>query len=106
MSDVAASAASADPAHPGRPSRSAPTPEAFERAVLQPPRDGDGRAEREDFLAWVSGLVHARRLGLAGVARHEGLGPEDSFDAVQEAFQTFLTMPEARPLLERPDESR
>jgi len=87
-------------------STAAPTPEAFERAASQPPRDTDGRAQREAFLGWVSRLVHDHRLALAGVARHEGLAPEDAFDAVQEAFQTFITMPEARRLLEQPEESR
>ena len=32
------------------------------------------------------------------VVRGEGLGPEDAFDAVQEAFQTFLTLPATRAL--------
>ena len=90
-------------AHPTRP---APTAEAFERAALQPARDSEALAQREAFLAWVGQLVHDHRLALAGVARQEGLTPEDAFDAVQEAFHTFITMPEARPLLEQPDESR
>jgi RNA polymerase sigma-70 factor (ECF subfamily) len=86
--------------------RPAPTAAAFERAALQPARSPDERVLREAFLEWVARLVHDHRLALVGVARHEGLGPEDAFDAVQEAFQTFLTMPEARPLLEQPEESR
>jgi DNA-directed RNA polymerase specialized sigma24 family protein len=47
------------------------------------------------FLSWVSRLVHQHRRRLAGVARREGLGAEDAFDAAQEAFQTFLTLPAA-----------
>ena len=52
--------------------------------------------QREDFLAWVARLVHDHRSYLLAVVRGEGLGPEDAFDAVQEAFQTFLTLPAAR----------
>lgn len=54
--------------------------------------------QREDFLAGVARLVHRHRSYLLQVARGEGLGPEDAFDAVQEAFQTFLTLPAARDL--------
>ena len=54
--------------------------------------------QREDFLGWVARLVHQHRAYLLRVARGEGLGPEDAFDAVQEAFQTFLTLPAARAL--------
>ena len=48
--------------------------------------------QREDFLGWVARLVHQHRAYLLRVARGEGLGPEDAFDAVQEAFQMFLTL--------------
>src|SRR4051812_20746714 len=54
--------------------------------------------QREDFLGWVARLVHQHRAYLLRVVRGEGLGPEDAFDAVQEAFQTFLTLPAARAL--------
>jgi RNA polymerase sigma-70 factor (ECF subfamily) len=62
--------------------------------------------ERSAFLAWVGRLVHAHRTGLAGVARHEGLSPEDAFDAVQEALHTFITLPEAASLIDEPEPSR
>ena len=78
----------------------------LERALVQIPRDAEAEAAREAFLGWVAGLVHAHRGALARTARQEGLGPDDAFDAVQEAFQTFITMPEARGLLEQPEESR
>jgi RNA polymerase sigma-70 factor (ECF subfamily) len=55
---------------------------------------------------WVTRLVHAHRASLARIARREGLGPEDAFDAVQEAFQTFLTLPRAPALVDEPDQSR
>jgi RNA polymerase sigma-70 factor (ECF subfamily) len=35
----------------------------------------------------------------------EGLGPEDALDAVQEAFHTFLLLPQARSLVEEPKDS-
>ncbi len=102
---MSSTAASAPPAASDR-TPPAPTAEALARAALRPPRDTQERAEREAFLGWVSQLVHDHRLALAGVARREGLPPEDAFDAVQEALQTFITMPEARALLAQPDESR
>jgi RNA polymerase sigma-70 factor (ECF subfamily) len=63
-------------------------------------------AQRASFLAWVGKLVHEHRGSLAAVARREGLTPEDAFDAVQEALHTFITLPEARPLVDEPDQSR
>jgi RNA polymerase sigma-70 factor (ECF subfamily) len=58
----------------------------------------------EAFLGWVGRLVHAHRRELAAVARAEGLGAEDAFDAVQDAFQTFLTLPAAQPLIDLGDD--
>jgi RNA polymerase sigma-70 factor (ECF subfamily) len=80
-------------------------------AHLQPTRgaagcncaDADGSAA---FLGWVGHLVHAHRRELAAVARAEGLTAEEAFDAVQDAFQTFLTLPAAHPLVDAGDESR
>jgi RNA polymerase sigma-70 factor (ECF subfamily) len=57
-------------------------------------------------MAWVGDLVHRHRLALVVVARREGLAPEDAFDAAQDAFQTFLTLPAARPLIDADDDSR
>jgi RNA polymerase sigma-70 factor (ECF subfamily) len=62
--------------------------------------------EREAFLSWVGRLVHDHRASLARIARREGLGPEDAFDAVQEAFHGFITLPQARALVDEPDQSR
>jgi len=64
--------------------------------------DRDGRA----FLRWVGELVHRHRRELVAVARAEGLTAEDAIDAVQDAFQTFLTLPAAHPLVDAGDESR
>jgi RNA polymerase sigma-70 factor (ECF subfamily) len=63
-------------------------------------------AQRTAFLAWVGRLVHQHRSTLAAVARREGLTPEDAFDAVQEALHTFITLPEAQPLVDEPEQSR
>jgi RNA polymerase sigma-70 factor (ECF subfamily) len=62
--------------------------------------------ERDPFLSWVGHLVHAHRGHLIAAARAEGLAPEDAFDAVQEAFRTFLTLPAARALVDARDDSR
>ena len=40
------------------------------------------------------------------MARGEGLGPEEAFDVVQEAFHSFLTLPAARTLVDARDDSR
>ena len=62
-----------------------------------------GCRPRAAFLAWVGRLVHEHRASLARLARREGLSPEDAFDAVQEAFHTFITLPQARALVDEPD---
>lgn len=79
-----------------------PTTEDLPRAGTATP----GPAERAAFLAWVTRLVHDHRARLAAVARREGLSAEDAFDAVQEAFHSFLTLPQARALVAEPEESR
>jgi RNA polymerase sigma-70 factor (ECF subfamily) len=48
----------------------------------------------------VTELVREHRSRLVAVARQEGLGPEDAFDAAQEAFTAYLILPQARELLE------
>src|SRR4051812_6667320 len=57
------------------------------------------------FLGWVTHLVHEHRARLIGVARFEGLGADDALDCVQEAFQSFLVLPQARALVEISDDS-
>jgi RNA polymerase sigma-70 factor (ECF subfamily) len=52
------------------------------------------------FFAWVTRLVRSHRLPLIHLARREGLLAEDAFDAVQEAFHSFLLLPPARALVE------
>lgn len=58
------------------------------------------------FMDWVGRLVNEHREHLLRVARREGVSAEDAFDAVQEAFQTFLTLPQARSLVAVREDSR
>ncbi len=59
-----------------------------------------------EFTGWVTQLARAHAQGLAAIARHEGLDTADALDAVQEAFHTFLELPQARQLVDSADESR
>jgi RNA polymerase sigma-70 factor, ECF subfamily len=58
------------------------------------------------FTGWVSELARAHTPALAAVARAEGLVAQDALDAVQEAFETFLKLPQARSLVGEPEDSR
>jgi len=60
---------------------------------------------RPGFLEWVTRLLHTHRGRLYRLARREGLREEDSFDCVQDAFYTFLLLPQARQLVESDDDS-
>jgi len=64
---------------------------------------GPGRAE--GFHGWVTLLVHRHRARLVRVVRREGLRAEDALDCVQEAYVSFLGLPQARLLVDRPDDS-
>lgn len=57
------------------------------------------------FHGWVSVLVHRHRARLARVVRREGIRAEDALDCVQEAFLSFLSLPQARLLVGLPDDS-
>ena len=57
------------------------------------------------FLDWTTRLVHTHRGRLFRLARREGLRDEDSLDSVQDAFHTFLLLPQARQLVESNDDS-
>ena len=78
-------------------------------ATGQVSRTDDGGAaaggDRPGFLEWVTRLVHTHRGRLYGLARREGLREEDSLDCVQDAFHTFLLLPQARQLVESNDDS-
>jgi RNA polymerase sigma-70 factor (ECF subfamily) len=58
------------------------------------------------FIGWVSDLARQHARALSAVARAEGLSADDALDAVQEAFQTFLELPEAHSLIGREQDSR
>jgi RNA polymerase sigma-70 factor (ECF subfamily) len=50
------------------------------------------------FVAWVAQLVHRHRARLLTYARRRGLAPADALDVVQDAFASFLTLPEAQSI--------
>jgi RNA polymerase sigma-70 factor, ECF subfamily len=58
------------------------------------------------FVGWVSDLARLHARALSGVARAEGLSADDALDAVQEAFQTFLELPEGQTLIGQEQDSR
>ncbi|CAM4364153.1 sigma-70 family RNA polymerase sigma factor [Corallococcus exiguus] len=64
----------------------------------------DAATERAQFLSWITLLVHQHRARLVTSARRRGLPPEDALDCVQDAFVTFLRMPEATTLSARSSE--
>jgi RNA polymerase sigma-70 factor (ECF subfamily) len=76
------------------------------RVTTATPDCGCAERAEDPFLSWVGRLVHDHRGRLIAVARAEGLAPEDAFDAVQEAFGTFLTLPAARSLVDARDDAR
>jgi RNA polymerase sigma-70 factor (ECF subfamily) len=51
-----------------------------------------------NFVGWVSALARTHAPPLAAVAVREGLTQVEAIDAVQEAFSTLLSMPQAREL--------
>ena len=65
-----------------------------------------GGTDPAPFTGWVSDLAASHARPLAAVARREGLTQDDALDAVQEAFHTFLTLPQARTLVDDADGSR
>ena len=74
---------------------------AMGRTRRESPRESSGAG----FFDWVTQLVHQHRARLVRVVRREGLGAEDALDCVQDAFYGFLTLPQARALVEEPDDS-
>ncbi len=58
------------------------------------------------FTGWVAELARTHSEALARVARAEGLRDDEALDAVQEAFFTFLGLPQARGLVGHADDSR
>lgn len=62
-------------------------------------------AKTTEFTTWVDELARRHTRGLAAAASREGLNAESALDAVQDAFLTFLDLPEARALARNHDES-
>jgi RNA polymerase sigma-70 factor (ECF subfamily) len=75
------------------------------RAALTQEGGAAASGNRPGFLDWVTQLVHTHRGRLYRLARREGLRDEDSFDCVQDAFHTFLLLPQARRLVGSSDDS-
>ena len=50
------------------------------------------------FTRWVEELARHHTKALAALASKEGLAAEEAVDAVQEAFTTFLGLPQAQAL--------
>jgi RNA polymerase sigma-70 factor (ECF subfamily) len=65
----------------------------------------DQHVGTEGFFGWVTALVHANRARLVRLVRREGVRADDALDCVQEAFLSFLQLPQARPLVGSPEES-
>jgi RNA polymerase sigma-70 factor (ECF subfamily) len=66
----------------------------------------DSQPDRRDsFHGWVTTLVHQHRARLARVVRREGVRADDALDCVQEAFVSFLGLPQARLLVGLADDS-
>src|SRR5271165_2853396 len=61
--------------------------------------------DADSFHGWVTVLVHQHRARLARVVRREGVRADDALDCVQEAFLSFLKLPQARLLVGLPDDS-
>lgn len=57
-------------------------------------------------MDWLGAIARAHTRDLVAIARSEGLAGEDAIDAVQEAFGTFLRLPQAQRLSDEPDEAR
>ena len=67
--------------------------------------DHHGEKNEGSFFGWITRLVHEHRGQLVGVARNEGLTPEEALDVSQETLLSFLILPQARRLVEMPEDS-
>ena len=75
------------------------------RAALTETGGAAASGNRPGFLDWVTQLVHTHRARLYRLATREGLREEDALDSVQDAFHTFLLLPQARQLVGSSDDS-
>lgn len=58
------------------------------------------------FMDWVGQLAKTHTDALARHARAQGLSAQDALDAVQEAFHTFLSLPQARSLVDHDEDAQ
>lgn len=72
---------------------------------MEPARPDPPAADSGRFLGWVTLLVHRHRGRLLRAMQREGLRAEDALDCVQDAFHSFLVLPQARLLVEEPEDS-
>ncbi len=61
--------------------------------------------QQDGFFGWVTQLVHEHRARICRLVVREGVRAEDALDCVQEAFVSFLQLPQARLLVGSPVES-
>jgi RNA polymerase sigma-70 factor, ECF subfamily len=61
--------------------------------------------QHEGFFGWVTQLVHTQRARLSRLVVREGVRADDALDCVQEAFLSFLQLPQARLLVGSPEGS-
>ena len=80
--------------------------EALERLDVTPTCHCDecSDADRPPTTAQLARLVQANRDRLLALARRQGLSPVEAFDCVQEAFQTYLRLSQARSIGDAPDD--
>jgi RNA polymerase sigma-70 factor (ECF subfamily) len=57
------------------------------------------------FLQWVAELVHNHRHRLIGFARGQGLDAETALDCVQDAFVSFMKLPQSRTITRVDDDA-
>jgi len=76
----------------------------LDAAQLNQPSGDHIEAIPAGFLSWVAALVHQNRARMVAYARHLGAGPEEALDGVQDAFESFLKLPQARSLVGAPDD--
>jgi len=72
---------------------------------MQPETESQAEGTQARFLGWVSRLVHEHRARLVNIARSEGLTAQEALDCAQDAFQSFLCLPQARLLVEVHEDS-
>ncbi len=76
------------------------------RNPAKPGEDGSRDSLAAGPTGWLGAIASQHTRDLVAIARGEGLSGEDAIDAVQEAFGTFLRLPQAQRLSSEPEEAR